>query len=65
MKRFVVPDIHQLEKSPTSSGMMMNKLSAMIDSSITCPRVKIDSLNTETGEYRIVLQGTLDKDPTW
>ena len=65
MKRFVVPDMHQLEKSPTSVGMMMNKFSAMIDSSITCPRVKVDSLNTETGEYRIVLQGTLDKDPTW
>ncbi len=65
MKRFVVPDMHQLEKSPTSVGMMMNKFSTMIHSSITCPRVKVDSLNTETGEYRIVLQGTLDKDPTW
>ena len=65
MKRFVVPDMHQLEKSPTSVGMMMKKFSAMIDSSITCPHVKIDSLNTETGEYRIVLQGTLDKDHIW
>ncbi len=65
MKRFVVPDIHQLEKSPTSSSLMTKKLSAMIDSSITCPRVKVDSLNPETGEYRIVLQGTLDKDPAW
>jgi hypothetical protein len=44
---------------------MRNKLSAMIDSSVTCPRVKVDSLNTETGEYRIVLQGTLDKDHNW
>ncbi len=65
MKRFVIPDIHQLEKSPTSAGAMTKKLSSMIDSSITCPRVKVDSLNAETGEYRIVLQGTLDKDPTW
>ncbi len=65
MKRFVVPDIHQLEKSPTSSSLMTKKLSAMIDSSITCPHVKVDSMNMETGEYRIVLQGTLDKYPTW
>lgn len=65
MKRFVVPDMHQLEKAPTSAGTMRNKFSAMIDSSITCPRVKVDSLNMETGEYRIVLQGTLDKDHTW
>ncbi len=65
MKKFVIPDVHQLEKSPTSAGMMTKKFSAMIDSSITCPRVKVESLNTETGEYRIVLQGTLDKDPTW
>ncbi len=65
MKRFVVPDIHQLEKAPTSAGMMTKKFSAMIDSSITCPRVKVDSLNPETGEYRIVLQGTLDKDHNW
>jgi type II secretory pathway component PulM len=65
MKRFVIPDIHQLEKSPTSAGTMRNKLSAMIDSSVMCPSVKVDSLNTETGEYRIVLQGTLDKDHIW
>ncbi len=65
MKRFMIPDIHQLEKAPTSAGTMTKKLSSMIDSSITCPRVKVDSLNTETGEYRIVLQGTLDKDHIW
>ena len=65
MKKFVIPDVHQLEKSPTSAGMMTKKFSSMIESSITCPRVKVESLNTETGEYRIVLQGTLDKDPTW
>ena len=65
MRRFVVPDIHQLENSVTSAGTMTKKLSAMIDSSITCPRVKIEAINTETGEYRVVLQGTLDKDPTW
>ncbi len=65
MRRFVVPDIHQLEKPLTSAGTMTKKFSSMIDSSITCPRVKVDSLNTETGEYRIVLQGTLDKDYTW
>ncbi len=57
MKKFVVPDIHQLERSPTSSGTLTKKFSAMIDSSVTCPRVKVDSMNTETDEYRIVLQG--------
>ncbi len=65
MKKFVIPDIHQLERSPTSPGTMKKKFSSMIESYITCPRIKVDSLNTETGEYRIVLQGTLDKDPTW
>ncbi len=27
-------------------------------------RAKVNSLNTDTGEYQIVLQGTLDKEDT-
>jgi hypothetical protein len=30
----------------------------------TVSRAKVDAFNPETGEYRVVLQGTLDKDET-
>ena len=64
MSRFHIQDIRCLENSPTSPGNLRSKVSELIFSS-TKAIVKVDSLNTETGEYRIVLQGTLDKDPTW
>ena len=61
MPRFRLHDLKTLEIAPTSPGAMRSKVSEMIVNSTLC-RAKIESMNPETGEYRIVLQGTLDKE---
>ncbi len=63
MARFRIQDIQALESAPTSAGALRSKLSEMIVNS-TAFRAKVDSLNPETWEYRIVLEGTLDKEDT-
>ncbi len=63
MARFLMHDIRSLEHSPTAPGNLRNKLSELIFSSHKC-MAKVDAINPETGEYRVVLQGTLDKDET-
>jgi hypothetical protein len=42
---------------------MRTKVGELVVNSTVC-RAKVDVINTETGEYRIVLQGTLDKEET-
>ncbi len=67
MPRFQIHDIQSLEHSPTAPGTLQNKLSELIFSSHRC-MAKVEAINPETGEYRVVLQGTLDKDEfdqTW
>ncbi len=61
MPRFRIHDLSGLEVKPSSPGAMRAKLNEMIVNSTVC-RAKIESLNQETGEYRIVLQGSLDKE---
>ncbi len=61
MTRFRIHDLQGLEVKPTSPGAMRSKLNEMIVNSTVC-RAKIESINSETGEYRIVLQGSLDKE---
>ena len=63
MPRFRIQDLHQLENAPTSAGSLQSKVGEMIVNS-TNFRAKIDSLNPETWEYRVVLEGTLDKEET-
>jgi hypothetical protein len=63
MARFRIHDIGSIERAPTSPASLRNKLSEMILSSVNA-RAKVELVNPETGEYRIVLQGTLDKDET-
>jgi hypothetical protein len=63
MARFRIQDIRTMENAPTSPGGLKNKFSELIYSS-TKAMAKVDSINPETGEYRIVLQGTLDKEET-
>jgi hypothetical protein len=63
MPRFRIHDLKALEAAPTSPGAMRSKISDMILSSTVC-RAKVEAVNPETGEYRIVLQGSLDKDET-
>lgn len=65
MPRFRIQDIHSLENSPTSAGSMRSKFGELILNSTVC-RAKIEGINAETGEYRVILQGTLDKeDSKW
>ncbi len=63
MSRFRIQDLHTLENAPTSAGSLRSKVGDMIVNS-TNFRAKVDSLNPETWEYRIVLEGTLDKEDT-
>ncbi len=61
MTRFRIHDLNGLELKPASPAAMRAKLNEMIVSSTVC-RAKIESINPETGEYRIVLQGSIDKE---
>jgi len=61
MARFHIQDVRSLENAPTSPASLRSKIGEMILSS-TVARAKVEAFNTETGEYRVVLQGTLDKE---
>jgi len=59
MSRFKISDLSTLEKSPTSPLTLRNKLGEMLFNS-TQAVATVEIVNKETGEYRVVLQGTLD-----
>ena len=59
MARFRVQDIRTLERSPTAPGTLKNKLGELLFGSVDAT-AKLEGFNPDTGEYRIVLQGTLD-----
>ena len=61
MSRFRIHDLKSLEVAPSSPGAMKSKVGEMIVNSTVC-RAKVESINPETGEYRIVLQGSLDRE---
>lgn len=61
MRKFRPTDIHSLEIAPTSNAALRSKLSAVIDHSTLC-RGKVETWNPETGQYRIVLQGSLEQE---
>jgi hypothetical protein len=63
MPRFRIQDVSTLESAPTSAGSLRTKLGEMIVNSTVC-RARVENVNAETGEYRIVLQGTLDREET-
>jgi hypothetical protein len=59
MSRFQLDDFPLLEVAPTSAASLRSKLGEMLVSS-TSARIKIESVNPQTGEYRLVVHGTLD-----
>jgi hypothetical protein len=59
MSRFKLSDLSTLEKSPTSPLTLRNKIGEMLFNS-TQAVATVEVVNKETGEYRVVLQGTLD-----
>ena len=61
--RFHVQDLRSIENAPTSPASLRTKIGEMILHSTTA-RAKVEAMNPETGEYRIVLQGTLDREDT-
>jgi hypothetical protein len=60
MSPFKIHDIRSLD-TPKSPAQLSTKVGEMILSSQSV-NAKVESVNPETGEYRLVLQGTLNKD---
>jgi hypothetical protein len=58
MARFHVHDVRSIESTPATPASLRSKIGEMILNSSN-PRARVESLNAETGEYRVVLQGTL------
>jgi len=61
MSHFKIQDIRTLEVSPTIPSQLSTKVGEMILSSKNIS-AKVESVNADTGEYRLVLQGTLTKE---
>ena len=61
MARFRIQDMRSLERTPTSPGTLKNKLGELLFSSINATAT-VEGINMETGEYKIVLLGTIDRE---
>ena len=59
MTRISPADLSAIERSPTSPAALSRGVGELLGNSVTA-KAKVDAYNWETGEYRIVLQGTLD-----
>lgn len=59
MTKFNVRDLEIIKNAKISSSTLKRQLGSMLESAVNY-RAVVESLNRETGEYRIVLQGTLD-----
>ena len=64
MIRFTYNDFRFLERTPTSPSYLQSHISNLVYSSVNA-KGKVESINPETGEYRIILQGTLDMEAPW
>ncbi len=61
MSRFRIQDLQSLERSPTSPGSLRLKIGELLVQSVNAV-AEVEMLDRDTGEYRIVLHGTLDLD---
>jgi hypothetical protein len=59
MSNFNIRDLEIIRNANISSSTLKRQINNMIQSSDNC-RAIVESLNRDTGEYRIVLQGTLE-----
>jgi hypothetical protein len=57
--KFRYQNFPTIERTPTSPAALQFRLTELLYNSTTC-RARVESVNPTTGEYRIVLQGTLD-----
>ena len=63
MPRFRLQDLPTLEASPTSPATLLSKIGELIVHSMNAA-AQVEMVDRETGEYRVILQGTLDlEDP--
>ena len=62
MLEFSVDDLPTLERTPQSPQRLCDQVWRVLSHSVVA-RVKVESCNRETGEYRVVLQGTLESVP--
>lgn len=56
---FNIRDLEIIRNANISSSTLKRQINSMIESSDNC-RAIVESLNRDTGEYSIILQGTLD-----
>ena len=61
MPKMVPESLSAVERSPSSPSALSTGLWNVLSHSISS-RAKVEGFNLETGEYRVVLQGTLDLD---
>ena len=61
MSKIHIHNLRSLENAPTSPARLRSKIGEVILHSAVA-RAKVEALNPETGEYRVVLQGTLDRE---
>lgn len=62
MPKFKIQDLRSLEGAANTPALLKNKVGEMLLNS-TAVRARVESINDDTGEYRLVLQGTLQHDP--
>lgn len=62
MPRMVPESLNAIERSPASPTALSSGLWDVVSRSISS-KARVEGFNLETGEYRIVLQGTLDLEP--
>ncbi len=63
MPRIGLETLGTIERVPTSPAALSGGLWEVLSSSVAA-RAKVESYNYDTGEYRVVLQGTLDLEET-
>jgi hypothetical protein len=61
MPKMLPESLSAVERSPASPSALSSGLWNVLSHSISS-RVRVEGINIETGEYRVVLQGTLDLD---
>jgi len=59
MTKFDIKDLETIRNANVSPTVLKAKIASMLENSADC-RAIVETLNRETGEYRIVLQGTLE-----
>lgn len=61
MPKMLPESLSAVERSPSSPSALSSGLWNVLSHSISS-RAKVEGINLDTGEYRVVLQGTLDLD---